>query len=58
MDITISANYVDNAAVDDNVTTKVDIQTWSGYSINNVALFNGLALGDTDAMEGEATSMD
>lgn len=51
MAIGISTNYAD----DDSST---DTSTWSGVGINNIALFNGLALEDTDAMIEEASTMD
>ena len=47
----ISITYLD----DDGST---DTSTWSGINKNNIAIFNGLAQGNTDAMIAEATTMD
>ena len=35
-----------------------DTSTWSGVSNMNIGIFNGLASGNTDAMQAEATTMD
>ena len=34
------------------------LTTWSGFGRHNIALFNGLALGDLDAVEAEGDTMD
>lgn len=42
-------------AADDSCTS---VTTWAGFSRMNTALFNGLALGNVDAVQGEGTTMD
>lgn len=39
-------------------SASTSLETWSGVNKNNIALFNGLAQGNTDALVAEASSMD
>lgn len=39
-------------------TASTSLTTWSGFGRQNIALYNGLAIGDADAVLGEGESMD
>ena len=35
-----------------------NIDTWAGIALDNIAIFNGLALGNLDAVETEKDTLD
>lgn len=47
----ISVSYTEDSS-------STSMTTWAGFGRQNIALFNGLALGDTDAVINEGASMD
>ena len=40
------------------VGASTSMQTWAGFGRNNIALYNGLAMGNKDAVEVEGASFD
>jgi len=51
MPMNIYTTYTEDSA-------STSLETWSGVTSNNIGLFNGLALGDVDALATEAGTMD